>query len=279
MKGTNLPGRKTCICCTRELSGNKSREHVIPQWLLQEIGLEEETFYQKVIRKSDEQVVDKRQHAASAFVLGGVCTSCNNGWMSDLENRARPLLHSLIAGDRTVVGLNESERKLLSFWACKTAYAMSYAGLHKQPVPVDHFRHLDKHSVPITGVGVFAGDHTQSGIASIHQTQDWPHLHLDPNRGILIEKTKGYKLGLQLKRLLLLVCFSPDSRSRFVLAAGVHVPVWPIELMYPSYGCNKDLPEPQDSRAMLARFCATLAVLHRPPDPSRLLVPAGLVIR
>ena len=234
-----------------------------------------ETFFQGVVRKSDEQVVAKRQHAARAFVLGGVCTCCNTGWMSRLEDSAKPLMTSLIRGGRTAFGLSKEERALIAFWACKTGYAIAQAGLYKQPVQPDHLRDLEQHSAPPGGVGVFAGDHTQTGTASVFQTQDWPHLHLEPDRGIPIEDREGYKLGLQLKRLLLLVCFWPDSRARFLLATGVYVPVWPIQNVYSSYNCGKEVAEPQDSRPILARFCATLGVLHRPPDPSGLWVPRG----
>ena len=55
---------------------------------------------------------------------------------------------------------------MLTKWSCKTAYVLSYAALHKEPVGVEHFRHLALRSAVPDGVGVFAGSHTATGAAS-----------------------------------------------------------------------------------------------------------------
>lgn len=48
-----------------------------------------------------------------------VCAECNNGWMSQLEEEARPLLEELAAG--RPVALPETDQAALAKWFCKNA--------------------------------------------------------------------------------------------------------------------------------------------------------------
>lgn len=48
-----------------------------------------------------------------------VCASCNNGWMSELENNARRILQPLILGTSTSIA--PADRALAALWAFKTA--------------------------------------------------------------------------------------------------------------------------------------------------------------
>lgn len=52
-----------------------------------------------------------------------VCQDCNNGWMSRLEQTAKPLILSLVdaARDGTLLELNTEQRRILATWAQKTA--------------------------------------------------------------------------------------------------------------------------------------------------------------
>lgn len=68
------------------------------------------------------------------FKLNRVCESCNNGWMSDLEGVAKPILMGLIKTGRALDSLNEEERQILAKWAGKTAIIESYAVGAESPV-------------------------------------------------------------------------------------------------------------------------------------------------
>src|SRR2546425_141995 len=113
-----------CICCGRGLSGGRTREHVIPEWLLEHLDLNLETFYQQVMSTSEGEVLKQRQHEMQAFVYSRICEECNNGWMSDLENEAKTLLVPLIEGERTAFQLTGAEKLLFAKWSCKTAYIL-----------------------------------------------------------------------------------------------------------------------------------------------------------
>ena len=52
--------------------------------------------------------------------VGMPCESCNNGWMSELENAVKPFMAQMVfPGDMTF--LSEERRRLLSRWAVKVA--------------------------------------------------------------------------------------------------------------------------------------------------------------
>ena len=49
------------------------------------------------------------------------CQECNNRWMSQLEQKAQPILTEMIEGNPT--RLDAEEQQLVAFWICKTALA------------------------------------------------------------------------------------------------------------------------------------------------------------
>jgi hypothetical protein len=60
-----------------------------------------------------------------SFRLNEICERCNNDWMSQLEDAAKPLLLGLIRRERLLSNLNEEERGIVAAWAGKTAIVES----------------------------------------------------------------------------------------------------------------------------------------------------------
>jgi len=54
--------------------------------------------------------------------LKWICQSCNNGWMSRLENSAKPIVESIL--DDKLKGLDTSAQSTLAQWAVKTAMVL-----------------------------------------------------------------------------------------------------------------------------------------------------------
>ncbi len=54
------------------------------------------------------------------------CQSCNNGWMSDLENEAKPILQALMSNDSSA--LDERQRETAARWTLKTAMVFEAVG-------------------------------------------------------------------------------------------------------------------------------------------------------
>lgn len=178
----------------------------------------------------DGTLVTQRKHHLTNFVAGRVCKRCNNGWMSQLEERAKPLLTLLIDGEREVVHLTEPERHIVATWAFKTAIVLNNASNYHANVPPEHFRalFLDR-SHPADGVTVFGQQHHGTRRFYWIQNSVWRFFSDSPvNEESLRETNEGsYKISLQLGKLLLLVAFWPTDEWQMVVWAGIHIPLYP----------------------------------------------------
>ncbi len=109
-----------------------------------------------------------------------VCSSCNSGWMSNLENRSKPVLERLLADDQ--VTLSAIDQTTLSLWSVKCA--MVFEALRRES---PHFYSTDERAglrdsatvpartnvwlakcVHLPGVYVTASDHADTPDHSPH---------------------------------------------------------------------------------------------------------------
>ncbi len=117
-----------CIFCG-ERGG--SDEHLFPTWL--------NDVFAELPPRTDEGNVEWSRtgsspitgevfaHSWSRTEIASVtsrsfCRDCNNGWMSQLEERAKPLLKPMILGHPT--GLTHAEQLIVATWATKSAMAL-----------------------------------------------------------------------------------------------------------------------------------------------------------
>ena len=119
---------RTCIFCENE--GNLSKEHLWPDWLSK-----------MYIRKGDEKhnfgsqtYLDKKmindgvyQRPGHLFSLKNrvVCQTCNNGWMSEVENETKPILIRMINGEKHKITCDELNQ--LSFWIAMKVVTAEFA--------------------------------------------------------------------------------------------------------------------------------------------------------
>lgn len=92
-----------------------SKEHVWPEWLLKmtsvgPVVVDAERGGEKLKswKQLDHKVTTKH-----------VCGSCNNGWMSQLENRTKPVVTRLM--EDTAGPITPSEQRTIAAWMLKTA--------------------------------------------------------------------------------------------------------------------------------------------------------------
>lgn len=110
-----------CWFCPVE-QGRKSREHVFPQWLSAHHGARAELVTPvRFSGVTGEELSRRPAKPLSAFVSGDVCTTCNNGWMSRIEERVRPLLTSSKRTGR----LSPDDAVALAHWFTKTAAVLN----------------------------------------------------------------------------------------------------------------------------------------------------------
>lgn len=100
--------------------------------------------------------------------VGMSCKTCNQGWMSALENEAKPLLTAMaFSGEKTVI--NEEGRLVLVRWGLKTAMVYEYTETddHYFSAP-ERLAFKERFEVP-PNVWVWAARH--DGIKPIHGLQ------------------------------------------------------------------------------------------------------------
>jgi len=224
------------------------------------LGIGEEQLYLAVAQSADDVVTDSRTHAAGNFVEGRVCEDCNNGWMSALETEAMPILKQLVDGTISLLSISNLERTIVSRWATKTAYVISYAApLGKTPHP-SHLLYMKENAGAVPPrVEVFGYQMAAKvGFGQI-QRNHWPHLTNKPYSGTA-PPDGTYKTAMQFRCLMLLVAYWPDPVSELMIAAGIHIPLWPPRPV--SIAHHEQLPplNMNDSMAPLDRFCSTLGV-------------------
>lgn len=88
------------------------------------------------------------------MVVKSVCEECNGGWMSALEESAKPVLLPMIE-DRGAVTLSVGEAETVATWAIKTALV---AGSEfKPPIPREFYADFYDAQVPVGQVRVWIG--------------------------------------------------------------------------------------------------------------------------
>ncbi|RWK51070.1 MAG: hypothetical protein E5X54_32995 [Mesorhizobium sp.] len=223
-------GEKICVFCrnpVRDLhtGRTRSREHVFPFWALKglsavrdliEFSRMEAISADGMTAQLSEQTSIRRLDLNN-FLLGDVCSKCNNGWMSALEARMKPILAKLTAK----VALPMAEREVLAKWAMKTAYVLScYLDPPVGRIPAKHGHQLvgDTFTLP-KGVAVFyryAAD-----------TRIWFSISLTltvqgtDEEAVRRRYQNAYKVLLQLGAVQFMVMFYPDSAVEISYATSV----------------------------------------------------------
>lgn len=105
-----------CAFCGGKPTTN---EHIFPRWL--ERYLPADRRQQREVARYGEGGFDVRHPTIGLdFRVNRVCARCNNGWLSELEERSIPILDPLISGLQLRL-LSPREQRQLALWAVKTA--------------------------------------------------------------------------------------------------------------------------------------------------------------
>jgi hypothetical protein len=112
---------KTCIFCGGP--GPFTKEHIIPEWAAKLLRV-------RRVRVTPRRlgVADKPWESVGSFgaTVSRVCKKrCNNGWMSDLEKLAQPILRQMII-PRRPVRLSADERVIVACWLWKLAIVSEF---------------------------------------------------------------------------------------------------------------------------------------------------------
>jgi hypothetical protein len=227
--------QKSCLFCgcsfrSKKATG-KTNEHIIPNWLMDYLGVRAMTITPTVTEVASGRIVDFRNHPVSSFVAGTVCGACNNGWMSRLEGDTKPVLIPLIEDPRRLENLDLNHRLLVARWSLKTAAMLNRASAYSapgnsmsRPVPDDHLREIMNGRCP-SGVAVVGCGYSSFKPLDWMQFGTW----ISPSNSIpLLEKdrNRSYKIALAFRDLVLAVVYYPSADYHYAVIEGHYVPLW-----------------------------------------------------
>jgi hypothetical protein len=104
-----------CIFCNKN---EISEERAFPVWLMQRYAGKGTVTYQNhvdaPIRRTHNRPLRIRRKC--------VCKGCNNGWMSIIQNNAKPIIETLLDSEASPIGIQEC--KALMLWAVMTTMVL-----------------------------------------------------------------------------------------------------------------------------------------------------------
>lgn len=259
--------KKTCIFCARRAN---SDEDVIPKWI------------PRLLRKQERERVPMRTSrfghephdqlaGESIQKVGSVCSQCNNGWMSRLEEDVKPILKPMILG--SPVTLTASQQERITTWMTKCA--LMYESMATGEV---FYNGLDRHhfmttSSPLAATSVWLGQYT----GGIRVIADYRLLSRQQNSGgsvtILVLTLVLGKLALQLTTARGTQVIPQIELPTMVLedTKDLLVQLWPVNLLGVQWPplCSFD-DETNRIKYLVVRFGGKeLTSGHKAPHPPK----------
>lgn len=255
---------KKCIFCKQALSEvGRAKEHIFPQWLIDEWELSDKVIMPCHFDK-DGNVISSRSHTMNGFLSGVVCTKCNHGWMSSLEGACKNLILNLALGKRRIVDLDDSEALILSAWTAKTAFALHTSSNWRCVVPDSHIFPLDSGDVRLPE-NVFVVGHTykRSRELSWAQSTTWEFMLRDyevTETELQTIRSCGYKISIRVGGLFLMVFHNPLSETIPCLWWARHIPLYPRRSQR-VYWNKEDRAWPENPRVRFGVFSHMLTLV------------------
>lgn len=243
---------KQCDFCGGNLGKQRSKEHYVPQWLLNHVGLDDQ---QSIHRDFDQHLNLKstRINAMLNNVAGHVCKNCNGGWMHDLELVMQQILPGLISDRDSLKHLQPYVRLALARWACKVAYCWDAVSLGARTVPRAHFSELwsVQNQIP-AGVMVFGARSPFSIPMDMINSPNWVIYRAigTPEDASDGDVRASYKIALQFGHLVLIVAYWADPDMSTCFLEHFHVPIMIPRRKYFRTFLESE-PTFEDSRSLL----------------------------
>lgn len=128
-----------CLFCNKEKT--LTAEHVFPDWM-KEIIPEDQYIINQITGLNEKKWQSKPfEHTAKI-----VCADCNNGWMSDLEADAKPIIKSLFKLDG--LELDKDKQEILALWVQKTTLVACHSIPDAIKVDPEVYEELYKNKKP-----------------------------------------------------------------------------------------------------------------------------------
>lgn len=171
--------------------GQMTKEHAWPQWLGRRIPVEPVQYsYNSGFARTSETALTElanesvvKQGSVLTSRIREVCATCNNGWMSRLEEEVRPHLEKLWAPGYPLglTVLDEEAVATTAAWATKTAWVRERAAQHENTADSATRLHLATTLTVPPLTAVWAARHNgelnfaafTAAVEVSHQDQHW----------------------------------------------------------------------------------------------------------
>lgn len=107
---------RTCLFCSNKAS---TKENAWPRWLMKHFPTTD-TSHMDAERRGKN--IGPWIKAKPRLKVNWLCDSCNSGWMSRLENKAKPIFESIFSDN--LRSINAVDQATLARWAVKTAMVL-----------------------------------------------------------------------------------------------------------------------------------------------------------
>jgi hypothetical protein len=150
-----MPPRRFCIFCHRPAN---SREHLLPDWLGEILPADEKVIHTRQVGGEGQQKWTRKPFEERTKQ---VCAECNHGWMSRLEEAAKPVLAPMVTRSRIPYELDPRARWIAATWAAKTSYVFESQSSHSLVPSIHPFLTMEN-GMPPAQVNIFIGSHDRA---------------------------------------------------------------------------------------------------------------------
>jgi hypothetical protein len=144
-----------CIFCG---GSPTTKEHVFSRWTHKYMPPRQTGKAQSVIAVEHAEKIESTEYKMPGemrdWQIKCVCARCNNGWMSRLEDAAKPIMKRLIEGRRT--RLSEADKRIIAAWAALKVMIVHHRNIHPA-----RRRQLMTKLKPPKGFTVWIGNYTR----------------------------------------------------------------------------------------------------------------------
>lgn len=155
--------RKCALCQQTDSPPNK--EELMAKWVAREFPDHPWTIHSKTTGRQF-----KSRHDFG-LTTNKICTRCNNGWMSQLENKAKPILTPMIHDTATTLDVNAQTD--VAKWAMKTSVVFDIHS-NRSPVfftPDDCLRLFQAQALPDADVAIFLARYVGTSREQMQMTE------------------------------------------------------------------------------------------------------------
>ena len=217
-KRANLKGPGKCIFCG---NGGLTHEHIWADWLREFIPRDME--YHRVrsadvyLDKPDVATIQKRTGDPHARRVYCVCKSCNSGWMSQLQEHARPFLVPILTDKK--INLHRRAQKTLASWAAMMTMTAEFVDRKKVAISQEDRTYLKCEGQPPSDFRIWIALHRRENypfLVNHHVVEFSPEEEIKKAPGALSHQPNAQTSTISVGEYLLIHVLSSHVHRRLV---------------------------------------------------------------